>query len=140
MGEKGNYHIAKKSENGLQLELSDKKINARKLTQYGFEFTFGPLSDYSFDIYGYTHESYNELDKKFKTIAPCKEIGKENLNRTIKRLEELIKEKGADYVLLDKDTFLSRDNGTSWAISGKGQLLLEIDFPRTRKIGIIGPP
>ncbi len=138
-GEKGKYSVAKKSENELNLEPTEREINARKLTHYGFEFTFGSLSDYQFNICGYTHETYRELNKKFGTIAPREEIGKENLNRTINGLEKLMKEKGADYVLLDKDKFVSADNGTYWEISGRGQLLLEIDFPTKKKFRIGAP-
>ena len=125
MGDHGRYDSSKKNAEGTNLE-PDKSfaVNARGLVPYGFSFTFGEIkSDFDFGIFGYGHIDYAVEEKEGK-LKTHQDYAKVNLERTIEGLENLVKEKGADYVLVNE--MHSADMGTYWNITGKAQLLLRI--------------
>lgn len=124
MGKKGEYSVAKKSSSGLNLEPSSEKVFARELMPYGFDFTFGStFEDISYGIMGYTHTFYRDKGKDGKYPESNEDYGRVNMDLTINGLEKNVEEAGADYILVDG--LYSRDNHTSWAISGRAQLLLK---------------
>jgi hypothetical protein len=122
MGKNGEYYIAKKNKEENNLVPSSKKVFARETVPYGFGFKFGHNGE-NLGIMGYISYLYHNKGKDGNYPKDNEEYSRINLDLTIKGLEKKIKEKGADYILVD-DLF-SKDMGTSWDIYGKAQLLIK---------------
>ncbi len=121
VGTDGEYFVAKKSKNGIKLEPSSKKVYAREVVPYGFDFRFGHNGEH-IGICGYGHFIYRDKGKDGK-YPEKEEYPRINLDITINALEERVKEKGADYILVDGLRY--QDVHTSWDVWGRAQLLIK---------------
>ena len=131
MGENGFYNFAKRNQDRTNLEPDKLKVNsngliphARDLVPYGFSFIFGKdlTRDVNFGIFKYSDIHY-EIERQQERLSSKEDYGRVNLERTIEGLENLVKENGADYVLIGN--LISRNNFNNyWEVSGKAQLLL----------------
>ena len=125
MGKGGEYFVAKKDEEGTQLVPSSKKVFAREVIPYGFDFKFGGhfLDNKNFGICAYGHEMYRKPKRTGNLPKTNEEYGRINLNLTIKGLEKELEEKGADYILIDN--FFSKHEHSSWNVRGRAQTLIK---------------
>jgi hypothetical protein len=126
MGKNGKYYLAKKDNEGLNLEPNENdQVNARELVPYGLSFDFGRGTDSRFKTLSYQNPSAyrKEFAKRLTNSPTPKDFGRINLEATIEGLEKKVSEYGADYIFVDD--FVSRDEGNYWEISGKAQLILK---------------
>ena len=122
MGKGGEYYVAKKNEKGNKIIPSSKKVYAREIVPYGFDFKFGGFDGKHYGVCGYGLAHYRKEIEEGKIKEP-KDYEKVNLDRTINGLEEEIEKAKVDYVLIDN--FISRQGTTSWEISGRAQLFVK---------------
>ncbi|MBU2503856.1 MAG: hypothetical protein KJ879_02270 [Nanoarchaeota archaeon] len=115
MGTDRRYSFAEKDSESKTLVPSQRKIHAANVVPYGLDFDFGNFLDcMSFGIVGYGHPENSGLSRE--------EVAIRNLNLTTGGLDKIMKERGADFVLVD--SLVSRDAGTYWRIAGRAQLLV----------------
>ena len=115
VGKDRKYFFAERDYEGKTLKPTDEHILATDTMPYGFEFKFGGFDGEWFGLMGYlTHENSG---------LSHEEVGKKNLDLTVKGLNKIVKKNDADYVLIDN--LSSRDISTSWGISGRAQLLIK---------------
>lgn len=122
IGKNGEYLVAKKNKKGTELIKSSKKVYAREIIPYGFDFKFGCIDGRHYGVCGYGYSHYQKEIEEGK-IKTNEDYGRVNLDRIIKGLEKDVREAGADYVLVDD--FISRESDTSWGISGRAQLFVK---------------
>jgi hypothetical protein len=128
----GNYCLAQKDKNGLNLELNEHRIphliNAKHVVPYGLPFTFGPDGQKHFRTLSYLNPSCHkkEFEKRLEDNPLPEDFGRINLDITIEGLENKVKENGADFIYVDN--LVSKNAGTYWEISGRAQLLLTTKF------------
>jgi hypothetical protein len=115
MGEKGYYNVGEvnKDKNLIGTDKHN-RVNARELTTYGLPFEFGPSKEVRFTLGRLSNENIALKEE---------DLTKKNFELTINSLENMVKEKGADYILIND--FHRHHEG----FYGEAQLLLNIKYP-----------